>query len=170
MPCDDPANEVPMEDEATEREIRELARDLETGSRDRPAKSTDTERNPAALRKVLSSPVTALALSVAALALTVLNVLGVPPFGFHAREEADPQEVARRLQATVRFAKEEILFFQEDQGRLPHDLAEAGLEGKADLEYKPSPEGGFRLTAREGDRTLDVIVPAARGDETGDER
>ncbi len=164
MPHDDPTEEPWQGDEAAEQEIQELARSLETKAREAPEAKSQEEREPSKPRKILASPATALVLCLVALVLTVLNILAVPPFGFRARD-LTPQEKTRHLEATIQFAKEEILGFEEEKGRLPHNLAEVGLEDKADLEYEPLPGGDFRLTAREGEKTLDVIVqvPARAG-------
>jgi len=159
MEHDEPTRE-PYQDEQAEQEIQELARTLESQQPQQPHKALSEQREDSALRKVLASPALVVLLLLIALALTALNLAGVPPFGFRARP-LTTQETTQHLQATLRFAKEEILGFQEEKGRLPRDLSEIAMEGKADLAYEPLPGGGFRLTAREGGKTLDIIVPAA---------
>lgn len=134
-----------VHDDAVEREIQDLARQLGRSSRGVPHDRPPSEGGGGSARRVLQSPVTAAALLALAIGLTVLNLLGAGPFhrGGPAPSAAEESRMARM---TLQFVVEEIQAYADEHGRLPLDLDELGLGDKADLEYVRLGPGTYRVT------------------------
>jgi len=151
--------------EGIEAEIDDLTRKVETRARrETRAEKPETQR-PSTLKRALNSPVIAGGLVGIAVVLTAFNLLFTPGL----RRHPEPR-VEDRIEATLRFAEEEISAFVEDEGRLPEGLAEIGLDAKAEMDYEVLPDGRCRLVVHMGDRNREeVFSPLKLGQEGKEE-
>lgn len=158
-----------VEDEQkTEEEIQQLSRRLES-QQERQAHQNEREKgkSPGSFRKMLTSPLAAIILSLAALGLTILNIAGVGPLAPVAPPPSEA-EIQKNLEISLRFAREEIEIFSREHGRLPQSLSEIALSEDQGFTYRKTSDGGFELTVTLDGRskslreTLDLKEPENR--------
>ncbi len=155
-----------VEDEQkTEEEIQQLSKRLESQEKRQALQNEgEEEKSHGSVRKILTSPLAAIILSLAALGLTILNMAGVGPLAPVAPPPSEA-EIQKNLEMSLRFAREEIEIFSREHGRLPQSLSETALSEDQGFTYRKTSDGGFELTvtldgrSKSMSETLDLKEP-----------